>query len=73
MKTLLFARISSWFEARPVASAASAEGHSAWEQGNFALADVTRWGWLPALSGVAVAAEHAARTHRESAAPAGGG
>ncbi|WP_175417129.1 hypothetical protein [Arthrobacter sp. 24S4-2] len=55
-----------------MASAASAEGHSAWEQGNCAIADVTRWGWLPALSGVAVAAEHAARAHRESAAPAGG-
>ena len=72
MKTSLFARISAWFEDRPVASAASAAGHSAWEQGKSAIADVTRWGWLPALSGVAIAADHAARTHRESAAPPAG-
>lgn len=31
-----------------------------------ALADGTRWGWLPALSGVAVGGEHARRSHSES-------
>ncbi|MDQ0617086.1 hypothetical protein [Arthrobacter globiformis] len=33
------------------------------EQANDALQDVTRWAWLPPLSGVAVAADHAHRTH----------
>jgi hypothetical protein len=28
-----------------------------------AMADATRWGWLPALSGVAVAAGHARAQH----------
>ena len=31
-----------------------------------AMADATRWGWLPALSGVAVGGEHARRSHNES-------
>jgi hypothetical protein len=31
-----------------------------------AMADATRWGWLPALSGVAVGAGHA-RTHHAAA------
>ena len=31
-----------------------------------AMADATRWGWLPALSGVAVGGEHARRSHAES-------
>ena len=31
-----------------------------------AMADVTRWGWLPALSGVAVGGEHARRSHNKS-------
>ncbi len=35
-----------------------------------AMADATRWGWLPALSGVAVGAGHARAAHRESAADA---
>jgi hypothetical protein len=33
-----------------------------------AMADATRWGWLPALSGVAVGGEHARRSHAESQA-----
>ncbi|KQR71741.1 hypothetical protein ASF98_23035 [Arthrobacter sp. Leaf337] len=45
----------------------------AWEQGNAAIADVTRWGWLPALSGVSIAADHAAIAHREKAAAASEG
>jgi hypothetical protein len=37
-----------------------------------AMADATRWGWLPALSGVAVGADHAREKHLESAAEQGG-
>jgi hypothetical protein len=33
------------------------------EQATDALQQVTRWAWLPALSGVAVAGEHARRAH----------
>lgn len=73
MKTSLLARISSWFEAQPSPAIASSAGQSAWEQGNDAIADVTRWGWLPALSGVAVAADHAGRAYRETAAAASEG
>ncbi|VXC42460.1 conserved hypothetical protein [Arthrobacter sp. 9AX] len=32
-----------------------------------AMADATRWGWLPALSGVAAGAEQARVLHAESA------
>ena len=35
-----------------------------------AMADATRWGWLPALSGVAIAAGQA---HNDQAAAAGRG
>jgi len=34
-----------------------------------ALSEVTRWAWLPALSGIAVAGEHARKAH--DAAPGG--
>jgi hypothetical protein len=37
-----------------------------------AMADVTRWGWLPALSGVAVGADQAREKHLDSAAEPGG-
>ena len=37
-----------------------------------AMADATRWGWLPALSGVAVGGEHARQSHAESAAQRSG-
>jgi hypothetical protein len=74
MTTRLLTRIASWFEARPTPAAASPADHDAWEgaweQGNAAIADVTRWGWLPALSGVSFAADHAATAHRETAASA---
>ena len=33
-----------------------------------AMADATRWGWLPALSGVAAGMEQAREKHRETAA-----
>ncbi|MBP1234276.1 hypothetical protein JOE40_003919 [Arthrobacter sp. PvP102] len=72
MTTRLLTRIASWFEASPMPAAASSAG-GAWEQGNAAIADVTRWGWLPALSGVSIAADHAATAHRETAAAASKG
>ena len=34
--------------------------------------DATRWAWLPPLSGVAVAADHAPRTHPNDACKAAG-
>ncbi|WP_146072425.1 hypothetical protein [Arthrobacter sp. Y81] len=73
MTTRLPARIASWFEARPMPAAAPGPDPSAWEQGNAAIADVTRWGWLPALSGVSIAADHAARAHGQTAGAAGEG
>ncbi|NUT73178.1 hypothetical protein [Pseudarthrobacter sp. C4D7] len=33
-----------------------------------ALADATRWGWLPALSGVSIGAGHARSEHAGTAA-----
>jgi hypothetical protein len=33
-----------------------------------AMADATRWGWLPALSGVAIGTDHARAGHWEKAA-----
>jgi hypothetical protein len=37
------------------------------EQASDAMADATRWGWLPALSGVAAGMEHAREKHSETA------
>jgi hypothetical protein len=37
-------------------------------QANDALQEVTRWAWLPPLSGVAVAEDRALRTHVNAAA-----
>jgi len=37
-----------------------------------AMADATRWGWLPALSGVAVGGEQARQSHAESVAQRSG-
>ena len=37
------------------------------EQANDVLQEVTRWAWLPALSGVAVGGNHALRTHGNAA------
>ena len=42
------------------------------QQAADAMADATRWGWLPALSGVAAGAEHARRSHNESVVQGGG-
>ncbi|MEV7999489.1 hypothetical protein [Pseudarthrobacter oxydans] len=42
------------------------------QQAADAMADATRWGWLPALSGVAVGGEHARRSHNESVVQGGG-
>ena len=33
------------------------------EEAADAMADATRWGWLPALSGIAVAGDHARAAH----------
>lgn len=33
------------------------------EQAADALSEVTRWAWLPALSGIAVAGDHARKAH----------
>lgn len=37
------------------------------DQAADAMADATRWGWLPALSGIAVASDHARGTHADGA------
>ncbi|MFE5838087.1 hypothetical protein [Arthrobacter sp. NPDC056493] len=37
------------------------------EQANDALQEVTRWAWLPPLSGVAVAGDHALTAHVNAA------
>lgn len=37
------------------------------EHATDALQQVTRWAWLPALSGIAVAGEHARRAHETAA------
>ncbi|MFF1253672.1 hypothetical protein ACFVYC_14390 [Pseudarthrobacter sp. NPDC058329] len=42
------------------------------DQAADAMADATRWGWLPALSGVAVGAGHAREQYEKSAAEPGG-
>lgn len=40
------------------------------EQATDVLQEVTRWAWLPALSGVAVGGDHARRTHENAAGQA---
>ncbi|MCU1518881.1 MAG: hypothetical protein JWQ75_3602 [Pseudarthrobacter sp.] len=37
------------------------------DQAGDAMADATRWGWLPALSGIAVAGDHAREAHAAKA------
>lgn len=37
------------------------------EQAADALSQVTRWAWLPALSGIAVAVDHARKAHDSAA------
>ena len=37
------------------------------EQANDVLQEVTRWAWLPALSGVAIGGDHALRTRGNAA------
>lgn len=56
-------RIRSWLVGT---STPDSVGYGSWDQANAAIADVTRWGWLPALSGVSVAAAHAERAHRDA-------
>jgi hypothetical protein len=64
MKAQFPARFSAWF-----ADTFYCETPA---QAADAMADATRWGWLPALSGVAVGADHAREQHVESAAAPGG-
>ncbi|ACL38869.1 hypothetical protein Achl_0874 [Pseudarthrobacter chlorophenolicus A6] len=56
-------RVRQWFTA--------AFAFTSPEQAADAMADASRWGWLPALSGVAVGADHARARHDESAPGAG--
>ncbi|HJV98805.1 MAG TPA: hypothetical protein VJ617_06910 [Arthrobacter sp.] len=37
------------------------------DQAADAMADATRWGWLPALSGVAISGDHARAAHGSGA------
>lgn len=37
------------------------------DQAADAMAETTRWGWLPALSGIAVAGDHARSAHASDA------
>jgi hypothetical protein len=52
--------LRSWFQpdATPALSRPLIDGRSYAE-----LADVTRWAWLPALSGVSLAGDHARKAH----------
>ncbi len=60
MRAQFQARIRAWFAATFYCETPG--------QAADAMADMTRWGWLPALSGVAVAADHAHEQYVESTA-----
>ncbi|TLM70676.1 hypothetical protein [Pseudarthrobacter sp. NamB4] len=51
-------RIRAWF--------VSATTYDGGGQEADAMADASRWAWLPALSGVAVGGDHARRSHAGS-------
>lgn len=51
MFTALFGRLASWVE--------TAYFHNVLEESAEGVLEATRWGWLPALSGVAIARDHA--------------
>lgn len=59
MITAILARLTSWIE--------TAYFHDVDEESPEGILEATRWGWLPALSGVAIARDYAARP--EAAAP----
>lgn len=65
MNRSMMASLRSWFERT---STGGPEGYKTWDDSNAAIADVTRWAWLPALSGVSIASAQAAGTHRSTAA-----
>jgi hypothetical protein len=55
MSSPLLARLGSWMAHVFVCDSV--------EQAAGAMADATRWGWLPALSGVAAGADHTRSAH----------
>jgi hypothetical protein len=55
MSSSLLARLGSWMADVFVCDSV--------DQAASAMADATRWGWLPALSGVAAGADHARSAH----------
>jgi hypothetical protein len=55
MSSSLLARLGSWMADVFVCDSV--------DQAAGAMADATRWGWLPALSGVAVGADHGRSAH----------
>lgn len=61
MRTPLRERIIAWAEAVFL--------QPSMEEALYAQADITRWAWLPALSGVSVGAEHARLAAAASPAP----
>ncbi|WP_458113301.1 hypothetical protein M1D88_04000 [Arthrobacter sp. R1-13] len=61
-RTLL--RTRSWLQSLVERDTAPALSGPAMEGRSYAeLADVTRWAWLPALSGVSLAGDHARKAH----------
>ena len=55
MSSPLLARLGSWMADVFLCDSV--------DQAAGAMADATRWGWLPALSGVAAGADHARSAH----------
>jgi hypothetical protein len=55
MSSSLLARLGSWMADVFVCDSV--------DRAAGAMADATRWGWLPALSGVAAGADHARSAH----------
>jgi hypothetical protein len=55
MSSSLLARLGSWM--------ADVFVWDSVDQAAGAMSDATRWGWLPALSGVAAGADHARSAH----------
>ena len=63
MTATLFARLRDW-----ALDTFTCESES---QATAAMADATRWGWLPALSGVSVGADQARSEHARTGAATG--
>ena len=58
----MIANVFQLFRARLVDAFTYEDGREAMDP----TAAATRWGWLPALSGVALGGEHARRSHTEA-------